>query len=342
MPAGHAILCLMKAVIPVAGTGIRLRPLTYTQPKPLIPVAGKPIISFIVDQLIELGVLDFVFIIGYLGEKIREYIERTYPQLNTAFVTQEERLGSAHAIWLARDFYADADEVIIFFGDAIIDADLGAFKDCKTTCIGVREVDDPRQFGVVEHDIDGNIRSLIEKPKIPMSNVAMVGCYKVREVELLIKACAYNMENDIKSIGEYPLTDALNRMLEWGTTLTKIPVDNWFDCGRREVLLETNAIFLDRDGFATDDPPPYDNSIIIHPVHIGPDCDISNSIVGPYVTLGANTKLEHAIVADSIIGEFATIHDIVLRNSVVGNDASIGGLRQSLNIGDNTEIDFST
>jgi len=330
----------MKAIIPVAGTGVRLRPLTYTQPKPLIPVAGKPIISFIVDQLIGLGVNDFVFIIGYLGEKIREYIERTYPQLNTAFVTQEERLGSAHAIWLARDFYADADQIMIFFGDAIIDADLGAFRDSPTTCLGVKTVDDPRNFGVVERDIDGNIRSLIEKPRIPKSNLAMVGCYMIREVEQFIEACSYNLENKVKSIGEFPLTDALNRMLEWGTELATIPVDNWFDCGRREVLLETNAIFLDRDGFATDDPPPYDNSIIIHPVHIGPDCDISNSIVGPYVTLGANTKLEHAIVADSIIGEFARIHDIVLRDSVVGNDASIGGLRQSLNIGDNTEIDF--
>jgi glucose-1-phosphate thymidylyltransferase len=330
----------MKAIIPVAGTGVRLRPLTYTQPKPLIPVAGKPIISFIVDQLIELGVEDFVFIIGYLGEKIREYIERTYPKLNTVFVTQEERIGSAHAIWLARDFYADAEEIIIFFGDAIIDADLQLFKDSQVTCLGVKTVDDPRNFGVVEHDIDGNIRLLVEKPRIPKSNLAMVGCYKIREVTQFIEACAYNMENNVRSIGEYPLTDALNRMLEWGTELATITVDNWFDCGRREVLLETNAIFLDRAGFATDDPPPFDNSIIIHPVHIGLNCDISNSIVGPYVTLGANTKLEHAIVADSIIGEFATIHDIVLRNSVVGNDASIGGQRQSLNIGDNTEIDF--
>lgn len=330
----------MKAIIPVAGKGTRLRPLTYTQPKPLIPIAGKPIISFIVEQLIELGVEDFVFIIGYLGEKIREYVERTYPKLNTSFVTQDERMGSAHAIWLARDHFADAEEVIIFFGDAIIDADLGVFKDSKISCIGVQNVADPRKFGIVEFDADGNIRGLIEKPSIPKSNLAMVGCYKIREVEQFIEACSYNLQNEIRSIGEYPLTDALMRMHEWGTKLVTIPVDNWFDCGRREVLLETNANFLSRDGFATDDPPPFDNSIIIHPVHIGQGCDLSNSIVGPYVTLGANTKLEHAIVSDSIIGEFATIKDIVLRNSVVGNDASIGGLRQSLNIGDNTEIDF--
>lgn len=331
----------MKAIIPVAGKGKRLRPLTYTQPKPLIPVAGKPIISFIIEQLIELGVEDFVFIIGYLGDKIREYVEQTYPQLHTVFVTQEDRMGSAHAIWLARDHYADADEIIIFFGDAIIDADLTAFRDSTTSCIGVKVVEDPRKFGVIELDGDGKIRNLVEKPRIPKSNIAMVGCYKVKEVARFIEACSHNLENKIRSIGEYPLTDALLRMLEWGVELQTIPVENWFDCGRREVLLDTNAIFLDREGFATDDPPPYDNSIIIHPVHIGQNCELTNSIIGPYVTLGANTKLDHAIVSDSIIGDYATIHDIVLRNSVVGNDASIGGLRQSLNIGDNTEIDFS-
>ena len=330
----------MKAVIPVAGAGLRLRPLTYTQPKPLIPVAGKPILSFIVDQLIELGVTDFVFIIGYLGEKIREYVERTYPQLNTTFVTQEERLGSAHALWLARDHYVDAREIIIFFGDAIIDADLEEFVNSERSAIAVKTVERPEKFGIVEFDGDGGIRSMVEKPRIPKSNVAMVGCYKIREVERFIEACAHNLEHEVMSIGEYPLTDALSRMLEWGTDFRTIRVDNWFDCGRRDVLLETNAIFLDRPGFATEDPPPYDNSIIIHPVHIGPDCDLSNSIIGPHVTIGANTKLDHAIVSDSIIGEFARIHDIVLRNSVVGNDASIGGLRQSLNIGDNTEIDF--
>ncbi|NJB86574.1 glucose-1-phosphate thymidylyltransferase [Lewinella marina] len=330
----------MKAIIPVAGAGMRLRPLTYTQPKPLIPVAGKPILSFIVDQLVELGVTDFIFIIGYLGEKIREYIERVYPQLDTVFVNQEERMGSAHAIWLARDHYVDADEIIIFFGDAIIDADLSEFVDSEVSCIGVKTVEDPRQFGVIEQDPEGNIRGLIEKPTIPRSNLAMVGCYKIREVQKFIEACAHNLEHKIRSIGEYPLTDALARMLEWGVELRTIRVDNWFDCGRREVLLQTNATFLDRPGFATDDPPPYDNSIIIHPVHIGKDCVISNSIVGPHVTVGANTKLENAIVSDSIIGDYARIHDIVLRKSVVGNDASIGGMRQSLNIGDNTEIDF--
>jgi glucose-1-phosphate thymidylyltransferase len=168
----------------------------------------------------------------------------------------------------------------------------------------------------------------------------MVGCYKIREVGQFIEACTHNLREKRRSGGEYPLTDALSRMLEWGTELRTIRVDNWFDCGRREVLLQTNATFLDRPGFATEDPPPYDNSIIIHPVHIGQECTISNSIVGPHVTVGSNTRLENAIVSDSIIGDYARIYDIILRQSVVGNDASIGGMRHSLNIGDNTEIDF--
>lgn len=330
----------MKAIIPVAGTGKRLRPLTYTQPKPLIAVAGKPIISFIIDQLLEVGVTDFVFIIGYLGEKIRDYVEGAYPDINSAFVHQEERMGSAHAIWLGREHFAEASELFIFFGDAIIDADLTKFIDSDQSCIGIQKVEDPRKFGVVELDNDGRVTKLVEKPKIPMSNLAMVGCYKILEVKRFIEACAYNLDNGIQSIGEYPLTDALDRMREWGIELKPIRVENWFDCGRKEILLETNATFLARPGFGDDDPPPYDNSIIVHPIRIGPNCRIHNSIVGPNVTIGANTVIEDSIVDNSIIGDYAKIQEIILRQSVIGNDASIKGVHKSLNIGDNTEIDL--
>ncbi|PHI19571.1 glucose-1-phosphate thymidylyltransferase [Lewinellaceae bacterium SD302] len=330
----------MKAIIPVAGTGKRLRPLTYTQPKPLIAVAGKPIISFIIDQLLEVGVTDFVFIIGYLGEKIRDYITTAYPDLNSAFVNQDERMGSAHAIWLGREYYADANELFIFFGDAIIDADLQKFIESPESCIGVQRVEDPRKFGVVEIDDDGRITRLVEKPSIPLSNLAMVGCYKVKEVNRFIEACAYNLDNGVQSIGEYPLTDALEQMRRWGIELKPITVEHWFDCGRKEILLETNATFLARPGFGDDDPPPYDNSIIVHPVRIGENCKIHNSIIGPNVTIGANTVIEDAIVNNSIIGDYAQIREIILSQSVVGNDASIRGVHKSLNIGDNTEIDL--
>lgn len=331
----------MKAIIPVAGAGVRLRPLTYTQPKPLIPVAGKPIISFIIDQLTDIGIRDFIFVIGYLGEKITHFLEQTYPDLNKTFVTQEDRLGSAHAILTAKDAIADADEVFIFFGDAIIDADFQQIMELPNSCLGVKKVKDPREYGVVEMDRQGNVVRLVEKPRIPKSDLAMVGIYKIKEVSAMIEAIEYNIAHEIRSHGEFPLTDALMRMLEKDITFDTFTVDNWFNCGKKDVLLETNAIFLDREGYASANLPSYDNSIIINPVSIGKNCEISNSIIGPHVTIGNNAQISNSIVRESIIGNFAYIKEIILRNSVVGNDTAITGFRHSFNIGDNTEIDFS-
>jgi glucose-1-phosphate thymidylyltransferase len=331
----------MKAIIPVAGAGKRLRPLTYTQPKPLIPVAGKPIISFIIDQLLQAGVTEFVFILGYLGEKIETYLQENYPHLDAVFVNQIDRLGSGHALWTARDAIAGADEIVIFFGDVIIDANVTEIVNSPNSCLAIKKVADPRQFGVVELNNEGKVHRLIEKPRIPKSDLAMVGVYKIKEVDLLLDALSFNITREIKTNGEYPLTDALMRMVERDVPFDIYPVDNWFDCGQREVLLETNAIFLDREGFASQDIDDLENSIIIHPVSIGQGCKIINSIIGPHVTVGANVTIDHAIVKDSIIGNYSSIKEVMLQRSVVGNDTSITGLRQSLNIGDNTEIDFS-
>lgn len=331
----------MKAIIPVAGAGTRLRPLTYTQPKPLIPVAGKPIISFIIESLEKIGIKEFIFVIGYLGEKIKYFLEEEYPGLQKTFVQQEERLGSAHAIWMAREYYADAEEVFIFFGDAIIDADFQGMVDLPVSCLGVKKVSNPREFGVIELGRDGDATRVVEKPRIPKSDLAMVGIYKIREVPALIEALEFNIQHELMSNGEFPLTDALMRMINKGITFRPFPVDNWFDCGKKEVLLETNAILLDREGYASDDLPNYDNTIIIHPVSIGGKCNISNSIIGPHVTIGSNARIDNAIVKNSIIGNFAALQEVILQKSVIGNDTSITGLRQSLNIGDNTEIDFS-
>lgn len=330
----------MKAVIPVAGAGVRLRPLTYTQPKPLIPVAGKPIISFLIDQLLEVGVEEFVFIIGYLGEKIEHYVRERYPNLNATFVVQNDRLGTGHALWTAREAFEDADEIVIFFGDVIIDANMADIVHNAHSCLAVKKVSDPRQFGVVEMNADHRVHRLVEKPRIPKSDLAMVGVYKIKEVDALLRALEFNISRDIKTNGEFPLTDALMRMVENDIVFDVYPVDNWFDCGQREVLLQTNAIFLDREGFASTDIPNAETSIFIQPVSIGPNCQILNSIIGPHVTVGANVKITNAILKDSIIGNYTSIREVILQKSVVGNDTSITGMRQSLNIGDNTEIDF--
>lgn len=332
----------MKAIIPVAGAGVRLRPLTYTQPKPLIPVAGKPIISFIIDQLTAVGIQEFVFVIGYLGEKIKNYVEQTYPDLKKQFVSQDERLGSAHAIWVAKEAWRDADQIMIFFGDVIIDVDFQLVIDAPTSCIGIKKVDDPREFGVVEFKPDESIAKVVEKPKIPKSNMAMVGFYKINEVQEFVEALDFNIENNIRTEGEFPLTDALMRMIEQGVELRTITVDNWFNCGKKTVLLETNATLLDREGYASSNLPDFDSSIIIHPVSIGENCQITNSIIGPHVTIGQNAKINNAIVKNSIIGNFASLKEVILQRSVVGNDTAITGMRHSLNIGDNTEIDLSS
>lgn len=331
----------MKAIIPVAGAGTRLRPLTYTQPKPLIPIAGKPIISFIIDQLLSVGVKEFVFIIGYLGEKIKLYVEEQYPNVKKEFVSQKEREGSGHAIWTAKKVLRGVDEAIIVFGDSILDIDFKAFMDSKHSCLAIRKVDDPRDFGIVEFDEDGKVIRLVEKPQIPKSNMAMVGLYKIKELPLLLKVLDYNIKKNIRTGDEFPLTDGLMRMMEKGVTFNTIGVNNWYDCGKISILLETNATLLDKKGYASANLPPYDNTIIINPVSIGKDCDIRNSIIGPHVTIGEHTKINDSIVKNSIIGNYAAIKEVILQNSVVGNDAGITGLRQSLNIGDNTEIDFS-
>ncbi len=331
----------MKAIIPVAGAGTQLRPLTYTQPKPLIPVAGKPIISFIVDQLRAAGVQEFIFVIGYLGEKIRDYIEQQYPDLDKKFVNQEQRLGSGHAIWSAREQLRGTDELIIYFGDTILEMDFQRVINSPTSCLAVKKVHDPKDFGIVEFDQQHQVKRVVEKPKIPMSNMALVGLYKIREVDQLLAALAHNIANDFRPGGAFHLTDGLMRLIEQGVVFSTCTVSTWYDCGKKETLLETNALLLDKEGYASDYLPEFDNSIIIHPVSIGKGCSISNSIIGPHATIGSNAVIESSIVRDSIIGNYASLREVVMKKSVIGNDTSITGFRHSLNIGDNTEIDFS-
>lgn len=331
----------MKAIIPVAGAGTRLRPHTYTQPKPLIPVAGKPIIASIVDQLVEeAGIQDFILVIGYLGNKIQSYLEERYPHLNMEFVFQEERKGLGHAIWVARENLTDCEEVLIVLGDTIFETKLQDMLKMPESCLGVKKVPDPREFGVVEIDDDGYIKKVIEKPRIPKSNMAIVGLYKITDVPALVNSLNYIVENKIRTVNEYQLSDALMHMIETGTKFLPFKVDNWFDCGKKEILLATNAMLLKRLDYATPNIPAFENTIIVHPVSIGKNCKISNSIIGPNVSVGENSSLNYAIVSDSIIGDYSNIEEIVLQKSIIGSDASVKGLYQSLNIGDNTEIDF--
>jgi len=329
----------MKAIIPVAGAGAKLRPHTYTQPKALIPMAGKTILSFIVDQLSDSGITEYIFIVGYLGDKIQDYVQTTYPNLTTHFVFQNERNGTAHAIELARNVVGD-DEVFIALGDTICEFDIKEVMESPYSMLGIKKVDDPRQFGVLEISEDGKIEHAVEKPSIPKSNNALVGLYKIKESKILFECFQQLFTEDIKSNGEYNLTDALDCMIKKGVEFRSFKVKHWYDCGKKENLLEANAVLLKKTGGLAVHPEAYPNSIIIAPVSIAEGCVIENSIIGPHVTIGNNSTIRSSVVKESIIGSYTTLDEVVLDNSLIGSDAAVKGLSRSLNIGDNTEIDF--
>lgn len=328
----------MKAVIPVAGIGTRLRPHTHTQPKALIPIAGKPIIGHIIDTLKQAGITEYVFIIGYMGDKIENYITKNYPNINAHFVIQTTGKGTGHAIWLAKEQLQN-DELLIVLGDTIADVNIGKLIAQPQTTLCVKKVDDPRLFGVAEMNNDGTIKRLVEKPTIPKSNLALVGIYRIKESAKLFEAIEYNMQKKITTQNEYHLTDALMRMIETGVEMRTVDVDNWFDCGKKEILLDTNATLLKRLSYDTS-KYKFENTIIIPPVFIGENCNISNSIIGPNVSVGEHAILNYAVLKDSIIGPYAQIEYAILDRSVIGNDALLKGMKQSLNIGDSTEINF--
>ncbi len=328
----------MKAVIPVAGIGTRLRPHTHTQPKALIPIAGKPIIGHIIDTLVQAGIKEYVFIIGYMGDKIENYITKNYPNINSHFVIQTTGKGTGHAIWLAKEQLQN-DELLIVLGDTIADVNIGKLIAQPQTTLCVKKVDDPRLFGVAEMNDNGTIKRLVEKPTIPKSNLALVGIYRIKESAKLFEAIEYNIQEKITTQNEYHLTDALMRMIETGVEMLTVDVDNWFDCGKKEILLDTNATLLKRLSYDTS-KYKFENTIIIPPVFIGENCNISNSIIGPNVSVGEHAILNYAILKDSIIGPYAQIEYAILDRSVIGNDALLKGMKQSLNIGDSTEINF--
>lgn len=330
----------MQAIIPVAGAGTRLRPLTYTQPKVLIPVAGKPILSFIIDQLTENGVKDFVFVIGYLGEKIKEFVEANYPRLNAKFVAQEKREGSGQAIWLTQEVINPDEALVIHLGDSIVDLDLKKILQEKYSTLCVKKVDDPRGFGVAEIDEHGFVTSLVEKPAIPKSNMALVGIYFIRETRKLMDSLCHIIKHDLRSHDEFFLTDALARMIKEGVKFKSYKVEGWFDVGKKDILLETNAILLKKFA-ANTSAQNYENSIIVPPVSIAAGVKCSNSIIGPNVTIGENTEISYSIIKNSIIGSYTRLENVELHDSLIGSDSAIKGPSQSLNIGDNTEIDLS-
>ena len=327
----------MKAIIPVAGAGTKLRPHSYTQPKALIPLAGKTVLSIIIDQLREAGISEFVFIVGYLGDKIQDYVKVKHPDIKASYVHQTDRQGVGHAIRLTRNLVGN-DQVFVVLGDSICEYNVQEVVNSPESMIGVRKVEDPRDFGVAEIDTDGFIERVVEKPQIPKSNMALVGVYKINETNHLFQCLENNILQGLRSHGEYNLTDALECMIQAGVRFKAFKVENWFDCGKKETLLESNATLLKK--FAVQQEYHFENTVIVKPVSIAPGCTIRNSIIGPNVAIGENTTIDYSIVKNSIIGSYSNLFDIVLDDSIIGSDTNLRGETRSLSIGDNTSIDL--
>ncbi len=329
----------MKAIIPVAGAGTKLRPHSYTQPKALIPLAGKTVLSIIIDQLREAGINEFIFIVGYLGDKIQDHVRHKYPDLKAHYVHQVDRQGVGDAVRLTKNI-VNNDEVFVVLGDSICEYDVKDVVNSPYSMLGVRKVDDPRDFGVAEINDDGFIHHVVEKPQIPKSNMALVGVYMIKESEQLFQCLENNIRQGLRSHGEYSLTDALDCMINLGAKFRPFKVDSWFDCGKKETLLESNAILLKKFGSNVPKDHSYENTVIVQPVSIGSGCTIKNSGIGPNVAIGENTIIDSSIIKNSIIGSFSNMFDIVLDASIIGSDTDLKGETRTLNIGDNTSIDL--
>ena len=325
----------MKAIIPVAGSGTRLRPLTYSKPKALLPVGSKPIIAHIVESLIPIGCDSIVLIISSGGASIAGYIEDHYPGINVESVVQHNPQGLGHAVSLAGDCAGDG-EIIVIYGDTIIDGDLSEILNCDADgLIAVKEVEDPRRFGVVNIG-DGFITEFEEKPSIPRSNLAIVGCNYFKTPGVLFECLDEIIEKGHKTRGEYQITDAFQLMIERGQKLKSFTIEGWFDCGTPQTLIDTNRYMLSKEKKEI----TISGSVIIQPVSIPKSTEISHSVIGPYVSVGDNTVIERSVVSDSIIGSTSRVSNVSVAHSLIGDNTVITDRPKKIIIGDYSSLDF--
>ena len=319
----------------MAGLGTRLRPHTWSKPKPLVPVAGKTVLGHFLDPVISLPDLEeLVLIVGYLGDQIREYMREHYPDLRIRYVVQEELSGQSHAIWLAREGLEGP--TLIGFVDTLIETDFEVSVGEAT--IWVSEVDDPRRFGVVEVDAAGQVQSLIEKPDDPTTNLAIVGFYYFDRGELLIEAIQQQMDRESKLKGEYFLADAINVMLDDGLNMRAVQVDAWNDCGTESAILDTNRYLLEHGRDNTEVALAGNEVVIEPPVFLDPSAHVSRSVIGPHVSIGAGCIVEHSSIRDSILDTNTEVRDSDLTKSLIGRACTILNSEGSLNIGDASQV----
>ncbi len=326
----------MQAIIPLAGKGTRVRPHTHTRPKPLLRVRNKPVLAYVIEQLIEIGVDEAICITGHLADQIEAFLETEYPGLSKRYVEQVEQLGTADAIRLAEPFVRGP--VLIVFVDTLFDADLGIIERRPEDdgIIWAKEVEDYQRFGVVVTDEDGYMRRIVEKPSEPISRLANIGVYYVRNTELMFEGVHDVMSRD-PALGENFLTDAFQYMIERGARIFTAEVEGWYDCGKPETVIETNRVMLERAGDRRPELLP-DDVKIVRPVCLADDVSLEASEIGPNVSIANGSVVRGSRIRDSIVGAATEIEASDLRDSLIGDRVRIHGVTGRVNVGDDGEV----
>ena len=325
----------MKVIIPLAGKGTRLRPHTHITPKPMLKIAGKPVIDYVMEDLERLGSVEqVIYITGHLKDKVEEYARKKFP-FDAVFIEQTVQDGTAGAVALARE-YID-QPVFIIFVDTIFDADLSVVKRTDADgIIWVKTVDDYQRFGVVVSDADGNMTKIVEKPSTPVSKRANIGLYYIKNWKLLFEGIEWTLKQP-KNKGEYYLTDAFQYMIDHGAKIKVIDVEGWYDAGEQGTLLETNRTMLEKGGARR--PKSIPSGVrLIDPVYIEDGVALSESTIGPNVSLSAGSKVERSELRDTIVGEGSTITNCALTGSMIGDAAVVDGVRGRVNVADHSVV----
>ncbi len=328
----------------MAGMGKRMRPHTLTIPKPLIPIAGKPIVQRLVEEIAKVSeetIDEIAYIIGDFGEEVETELKKIASSLNTkcSIYYQNEALGTAHAIYCAEQSLEG--KVVVAFADTLFKADFKIDTETEAS-IWVQKVNDPSAFGVVKVDNNNWITDFIEKPKDFVSDLAIIGIYYFKDGQNLKQELKYLIDNKILVNGEYQLTDVLENMKNNGVKFQPGEIKEWMDCGNKDATVHTNQRILEyhKTEKLVSDTASIENSIIIPPCYIGKNAIVKDSIIGPHVSIGAESKVEKAIVSNSIIQQNASLKSITITNSMIGNYAYVKDVTVEINVGDFTQIDF--
>lgn len=333
----------MKIIVPMAGRGSRLRPHTLTVPKPLVPVGGKPIVHRLVEDIAKTStekIDEIAFVIGDFGKEVEDELIRVAEKLGAKvkIFYQDKALGTAHAVLCASECLTGP--VVVAFADTLFKADFTLDDDADGN-IWVKQIDDPSAFGVVKLDDEGYITDFVEKPETFVSDLAMIGIYYFKEAEKLKTELQYLIDNGIIKGGEYQLPDALRRLTEKGLKFKPGKVNEWLDCGNKQVTVHTNQRVLefDKDKNLVSKDVVVENGVIIPPCYIGEHVVIKNSVVGPHVSLGRGTTVKNSVIKNTIVQKNAMISNTVLQDSMIGNYAKILSHGKEISIGDYTTIE---